>query len=306
MHKKSLRALLSCVLVLLFYSCDRDSLNTYDGTDDLIEENYHLAAHDINDFPMTMDNFDSLSNEQSETVVSEEHLSVGIIRDSGYATIVQGGSIWIRISKSPDVDYLEFYTVDINDKEEFYARESSPGLSDRFSFIIDDPATNRIRIYGYGSSEENRVMCELRIAVIHVYSKSRDGETHLSANFQVKEFACKDGSDTILIDPRLVNLLQTISEHFEKGINIASGYRTEAFNAKVGGVENSLHTQGRAADIIVSGVQPLQVAEYAESIGIKGIGLYERNGFVHIDTSDHRVFWVGVATGIEWVATFSH
>jgi uncharacterized protein YcbK (DUF882 family) len=46
----------------------------------------------------------------------------------------------------------------------------------------------------------------------------------------------------------------------------------------------------------VTGVKPAQVAEYAEQIGILGIGLYETDNdghFVHIDTRDTKSFWYG-------------
>jgi murein L,D-transpeptidase YcbB/YkuD len=48
---------------------------------------------------------------------------------------------------------------------------------------------------------------------------------------------------------------------------------------------------GDAADIIVNGVAPLEVAKFAESIGIKGIGLYST--FTHIDTREKKSFWYG-------------
>ena len=41
---------------------------------------------------------------------------------------------------------------------------------------------------------------------------------------------------------------------------------------------------------------PAEIAKYAESIGILGIGLYETNRdghFVHIDTRTTKAFWYG-------------
>ena len=38
---------------------------------------------------------------------------------------------------------------------------------------------------------------------INAYSKAKDGGKKLSANFTVKEFACKDGSDAVLTAPRV-------------------------------------------------------------------------------------------------------
>ena len=34
---------------------------------------------------------------------------------------------------------------------------------------------------------------------INAYSKAKDGGKKLSTNFAVKEFACKDGSDAVLV-----------------------------------------------------------------------------------------------------------
>jgi len=47
---------------------------------------------------------------------------------------------------------------------------------------------------------------------------------------------------------------------------------------------------------VVSGVSSREVAKYAESIGILGIGLYETSNdgfFTHIDTRTTKSFWYG-------------
>jgi hypothetical protein len=67
-------------------------------------------------------------------------------------------------------------------------------------------------------------------------------------------------------------------------------------NSRVGGAPGSRHSKGDAADIVVKGHSPREVAQYCESIGIKGIGLYETAAdgyFVHIDTRDYQSFWYG-------------
>ena len=43
---------------------------------------------------------------------------------------------------------------------------------------------------------------------IKAYSLAKDGNKKLSANFAVKEFRCKDGSDPIFIDDELELRLQ--------------------------------------------------------------------------------------------------
>ena len=52
--------------------------------------------------------------------------------------------------------------------------------------------------------------------MLRVYSKSKYGNMKLSANFKVKEFACKDGSDPIFTNDELVEVLQKIRDHFKK------------------------------------------------------------------------------------------
>lgn len=128
---------------------------------------------------------------------------------------------------------------------------------------------------------------------INAYSKKKDGGKKLSTNFTVKEFACKDGSDAVFVAPRLVMVLQSIRSHFGKAVNIHSGYRTPAYNAKVGGVEQSQHTYGTAADISITGVTPAQVAAYARSImpDWGGVGIYAKQGFTHVDVRDVKADW---------------
>ena len=76
---------------------------------------------------------------------------------------------------------------------------------------------------------------------INAYSKAKDGSKKLSGNFKVSEFACKDGSDAVLVAPRLVMVLQSIRDHFGAAVTINSGYRTPQYNAKVDGVTDSQH-----------------------------------------------------------------
>ena len=95
---------------------------------------------------------------------------------------------------------------------------------------------------------------------IHAYSKAASGGRQLSAHFKVREFACGDGSDAVLVAPRLVMVLETIRAHFGAPVVIHSGYRTPQYNAKVDGVAHSQHCYGMAADISVSGQKPETVA----------------------------------------------
>lgn len=130
---------------------------------------------------------------------------------------------------------------------------------------------------------------------INAYSLKKDGSKKLSTNFRVREFACKDGSDAVLVAPRLVMVLQSIRDHFGAGVNITSGYRTPQYNQKVGGVENSQHCYGTAADITVNGVSVEKVAAYARKImpDWGGVATYQKQGFVHVDVRETRSDWNG-------------
>lgn len=61
---------------------------------------------------------------------------------------------------------------------------------------------------------------------IKQYSLAKDGARQLAPGFKVREFRCRDGSDTIMVDEALTVLLQAIREHFGKAVVITSGYRT--------------------------------------------------------------------------------
>ncbi len=128
---------------------------------------------------------------------------------------------------------------------------------------------------------------------IKAYSKAKDGNKKLSANFRVREFACTDGSDPIFIDTDLVKILQKIRNHYGKSVTITSAYRTPTKNKAVGGTTYSQHLYGKAADIKVKGIAPKTVAAYANTLLPKsgGIGTYKT--FTHIDTRATKSRWNG-------------
>ena len=131
------------------------------------------------------------------------------------------------------------------------------------------------------------------------YSLAKDGAKQLAPGFRVREFRCRDGSDTIMIDQTLAVLLQAIREHFNKPITITSGYRTAAHNKSVGGAKSSQHLLGKAADIQVADTTVEAVAAYAESLmpDWGGVGRYpvkagRTKGWVHVDTRPNKSRWM--------------
>lgn len=124
---------------------------------------------------------------------------------------------------------------------------------------------------------------------VQTFSLKVQGNLNVSDSFIVHEFRCKDGNDKVLIDVDFVkDKLQAIRNHFGKAVVVTSGYRTDAYNKRVGGADNSYHKKGQAFDIQINGVTPMQVAKYAESIGVLGIIVYP--SFTHIDSRTNKYF----------------
>lgn len=74
-------------------------------------------------------------------------------------------------------------------------------------------------------------------------------------------------------------------------LNVTSGFRDPAENARVGGAKNSAHTRGNAVDVTFGGGIPetLKLIEAASKAGVGGIGVY-RPGVLHFDTEAKRAW----------------
>ena len=73
----------------------------------------------------------------------------------------------------------------------------------------------------------------------------------ISDHFTLGEMRCKDGSDMVLYSTELMQRLEELRFYGGFTIMINSGYRTDAYNRKIGGASKSQHIEGTAADIIV-------------------------------------------------------
>lgn len=101
------------------------------------------------------------------------------------------------------------------------------------------------------------------------------------------------------IDPRLIDILYRIRvrARSRRAWEIISGYRAPATNkalqGKIRGVAtDSLHTQGRAADVRLPG-RPLHgLRRIALMTRAGGVGLYPDSAFAHLDTGPVR-YWIG-------------
>ena len=115
----------------------------------------------------------------------------------------------------------------------------------------------------------------------------------VSKNFSLHEFECRDGSHLVMLDEKLLELLQKMRDAAGQPIMVYSGYRTPAYNKQVGGAPTSQHLYGKAADISIVNMTVDQMAELGERCGADGIGKYYKQGFIHVDTRGHKARWIG-------------
>ena len=125
----------------------------------------------------------------------------------------------------------------------------------------------------------------------------------LSKHFGIEEFTCHCcGKGADKINDRLITLLEQLRDKVNAPIHVNCGYRCPKHNAEVGGVPNSTHTLGVAADIYVPNISYERVKELVIGFPFDGIGLYpplEPNGLwvIHVDTRSggiaDRYFWEG-------------
>lgn len=117
----------------------------------------------------------------------------------------------------------------------------------------------------------------------------------LSPNFtlnelQVSQTAARRGLSNVAPPwavPELQRLAQTVlqplRDHLGRPVVVSSGWRSPAVNAAVGGAVNSDHMQGRAADITVPGMTPLEVAQAIRGLNLPFSQLiHEFRAWVHV------------------------
>ena len=114
----------------------------------------------------------------------------------------------------------------------------------------------------------------------------------MTKNFKQSEFDCKCGCEMpeyVLANvTKLANQLQYVRDNVAMPITINSGYRCQAHNKSVGGSENSQHLLGKAADIVINGLDPvLDTYDYLDDLMRTGeilqggLGMYK--SFTHYD-----------------------
>lgn len=242
---------------------------------------------------------------------------------AGYTSMLYGSKGNIRTTY--DIDALKYplwvaryaggYTKILSDDKYF---PDITGYSERIAMWqytsigrVDGISGNVDMDYMYINVSTDK---EEEEAGMGIYTKGK--AVQLSLNFKSTEFDChgKGCCRTTPIDPKLVDVLQDIRDHFGVPVSLNCGYRCPVHNAEIpGAAANSKHMEGLAADIAVKGVHPVRVARFIETIhGFAGrIGCYtwddKGNGFVHVDVrgTNSRAVYTENNTNCDTVSSFS-
>ncbi len=89
--------------------------------------------------------------------------------------------------------------------------------------------------------------------------------------------------DKFEIDPELVNKLEDLRTAIGLPIKITSGYRSKDYNTRVGGAKDSQHLYGKAADIMVDGLNSRQLQAVAKKVGFAYTQVYSNKPHLHVD-----------------------
>ena len=94
------------------------------------------------------------------------------------------------------------------------------------------------------------------------------------------------------MDPRLFDVMNAVANRMEAtdAFEVISGYRTPETNSRLTGRVStvSLHMSGMAGDMRLPGRNSYEMARLAATMGLGGVGLYRRDGFVHLDCGQSR------------------
>ena len=115
-------------------------------------------------------------------------------------------------------------------------------------------------------------------------SDSLNGIKH----FKRSEFACKCGKYCngypTEMKKGVLAVLDRTREHFGSPATVSSGLRCKQHNANVGGVSNSRHLSGKAADFCVRGKTSAQVLAYVQNQPETRYAYAIDSSYVHVDS----------------------
>jgi len=169
-----------------------------------------------------------------------------------------------------------------------------------------ETAANRAAVRGQEDGE-HRVAAPKRIALLNLHTDERldieyfrDG-VYVPAALSAIEALLRDfrTGERHPIDPGLMDYLVQVADSVgvDPVFSVISGYRSPQTNARLherstGVARHSLHIEGRAIDVRMSGINCADLAAHALELKRGGVGYYRASDFVHLDTGAFRT-WRG-------------
>jgi uncharacterized protein YcbK (DUF882 family) len=178
------------------------------------------------------------------------------------------------------------------------------GAASRLAALVAAPAGLAL-----GAQRAHAALSEgpRRLSLFHTHTNERltilyaqGGQVLADAQRELNHFLRDHYSGEVgTIDPILFDQLHQIQQALGgpgRTIEVISGYRCADSNQRLreqggGGVaRRSLHMQGRAIDVRLTGVSTATLRDAALGLQAGGVGYYARDRFVHIDTGRVRTW----------------
>jgi uncharacterized protein YcbK (DUF882 family) len=141
----------------------------------------------------------------------------------------------------------------------------------------------------------------------HLTVRYRDADGHYdpAALARIEHFfrSRADGKSGPL-SLRLIELVDFVQDRYRPlRLTLVSGYRSPELNQTLRSAghrvaQASLHTEGLAADLQPDGVDLRRLWLDLRALAVGGVGLYQADGFLHVDTGAPR-FWEPSTSGVE-------
>jgi uncharacterized protein YcbK (DUF882 family) len=141
----------------------------------------------------------------------------------------------------------------------------------------------------------------------HLSVRYRDagGQYDALALAQIERlFRSRSDGASAPVSLRLIELIDFVQDRWRPTrLTLVSGYRSPELNQALRAAGNrvaqsSLHTEGLAADLQPAGVDLQRLWRELRGLEVGGVGLYRKEGFLHIDTGRPR-FWEPATSGTE-------
>lgn len=157
------------------------------------------------------------------------------------------------------------------------------------SAVTMQPASERrISLYNLHTNESREL----------VFYRGGDYVPDAMAALQVLLRDFRNGEQHV-IDPHLMDILHDVARNLgvDPVFSVISGYRSPQTNERLrersdGVARHSLHLEGRAIDVRITGIDCARLAAGARSMMRGGVGYYRGSDFVHLDTGAYRT-WNG-------------